>query len=174
MEARASHCVMHAWIACLFASSALATFNAEACRSNPPIRVPPLAELAQSSDLVAIVHISRIKPMTAEQVDFTRRTYANPPLNVEIRFPSPSAEFTVIRTLKGPVPASLPLRSGADSCEVMLMEGRDYLIFGRTSSGPDAEIVPLHGTFTIDQSPASTNMLADVERSLSSSNPTPP
>lgn len=160
--------------ACLLACVALVSFEAAACRSYPPLRVPPVAELARSADVVAVVHVSRIRPLTAEEAAFTERTYANPPLNVEVRFPSPSAEFTVVRTLKGSVPASLPLRAGADSCEVTLMQGHDYLIFARTPHGADAEIVPLHGTFAIDRSQSSINALADVQNSLLSSNPTPP
>jgi hypothetical protein len=161
-------------LACLLACTTLLSFEVDACRSEPALRVPPLAELARSADLIAVVHVSGIKPMSAEEAAFTERTYANPPLNVEIRFPSPSAEFSVIRTLKGSIPADSPLRSGADSCEVMLLEGRRYLIFARAPDRQGAEIVPLHGTFTIDPSQYSLNALAEVEHSLNSSNPTPP
>lgn len=175
MEAARAPCRRgQAVIACLLASMSFVSLRAEACRTDPPIRVPPLAELTQSSDLIAIVHVDRIQPMTAEEEAFTKRIYTDPPLNVPIRLPSPSAVFTVIRPLKGTFPAAAPLRRGADSCEVVLMEGRDYLVFARLPLDPKAEIVPLHGTFLVDQSQYSLDSLAEVQSTLDSPNPTRP
>ncbi|MEI2794440.1 hypothetical protein V8246_02040 [Pseudoxanthomonas sp. F11] len=137
------------------------------------MRAPPIAELVRTSGVVAIVHVDRIHPLTAEEAAFNERIFSDPPLNVPIRLPTQSADVTVVRSLKGTVPKGAPIGSGTTSCDVMLMEGRDYLIFAQTTAEPGDKIAPLYGTFMIDSSPQSVAALAEVEHSLSS-HPTPP
>lgn len=148
--------------------------RAEACTTIPPMRAPPITELVQTSDVVAIIHVDRIHPLTAEEAAFTERVFSDPPLNVPIRLPSQSADVTVMRSLKGTIPKGAPIGSGTTSCDVVLMEGRDYLIFARTTAESGDKIEPRHGTLMIDQGPESLAALAEVEHSLSSSKPTPP
>ena len=147
---------------------------ADACTTIPPLRAPPITELVQTSDMVAIVHVDRIHPLTAEETAFTGRIFSDPPLNVPIRLPTQSADVTVVRSLKGTIPKGAPIGSGTTSCDVVLMEGRDYLIFAQTTAGSGDKIEPRYGTFMIDRQPQSLAALAEVEHSLSSSNPTPP
>jgi len=137
------------------------------------MRAPPIAELVRTSGVVAIVHVDRIHPLTAEEAAFNERIFSDPPLNVPIRLPTQSADVTVVRSLKGTVPNGAPIGSGTTSCDVVLMEGRDYLIFAQTTAEPGDKIAPLYGTFMIDSSPQSAAALAEVEHSLSS-HPTPP
>ncbi|KRA52276.1 hypothetical protein ASD77_11365 [Pseudoxanthomonas sp. Root65] len=137
------------------------------------MRAPPIAELVQTSDMVAIVHVDRIHPLTAEEAAFTERIFSDPPLNVPIRLPTQSADVTVMRILKGTIPKGAPIGSGTTSCDVVLMEGRDYLIFAQAAVESGDKIEPRYGTFMIDRSPRSLAALAEVEHSLSS-NPTPP
>ena len=89
-----------------------------------------------------------------------------------IRLPTQSADVTVMRSLKGTIPKGAPIGSGTTSCDVVLMEGRDYLIFAQTTAEPGDKIAPRYGTFMIDSSPQSVAALAEVEHSLSSP-PTP-
>ena len=133
---------------------------------------PPISELVQTSDVVAIVHVDRIHPLTAEEADFTERVFSDPPLNVPIRLPTQSADVTVVRSLKGTIPKDAPIGSGTTSCDVVLMEARDYLIFAQMAE-PGDKIAPRYGTFMLDSSPRSLAALAEVEHSLSSK-PTPP
>lgn len=137
------------------------------------MRAPPIAELVRTSGVVAIVHVDRIHPLTAEEAAFNERIFSDPPLNVPIRLPTQSADVTVVRSLKGTVPKGAPIGSGTTSCDVVLMEGRNYLIFAQTTAEPGDTIAPLYGTFMIDSSPQSVAALAEVEHSLSS-HPTPP
>lgn len=137
------------------------------------MRAPPIAELVRTSGVVAIVHVDRIHPLTAEEAAFNERIFSDPPLNVPIRLPTQSADVTVVRSLKGTVPKGAPIGSGTTSCDVVLMEGRDYLIFAQTTAEPRDKIAALYGTFMIDSSPQSVAALAEVEHSLSS-HPTPP
>lgn len=166
--------VMQATLTCLLLVPAWWPLRAEACRTIPPMRSPPIAELVQTSDLVAIVHIDRIQPLSPEEAAFTDRIFSDPPINVPVQLPTQSAEFTVVRAVKGTIPQRTPIASGITSCDVVLIEGRDYLIFARISGEPGDKIQPRYGTFMIDQSPQSLAALAEVEHSLSSSNPTPP
>lgn len=159
--------------ACLLLASAWFPLRAEACTTIPPMRAPPIAELVRTSDVVAIVHVDRIHPLTPEEAAFTDRIFSDPPLNVPIRLPTRSADVTAVRTLKGALPKGVPVGSGITSCDVVLMEGRDYLIFAQRTVGSGDKLEPRYGTFTIDQSLQSLAALAEVEHSLSS-HPTPP
>ena len=137
------------------------------------MRAPPIAELVRTSDVIVVVHVDRIHPLTREEAEFTERIFSDPPLNVPVRLPTQSADVTAVRTLKGTLPEGMPVGSGTTSCDVVLMEGRDYLIFAQTTAGPGDKIEPRYGTFMIDSSPQSVAALAEVEHSLSS-HPTPP
>ena len=153
--------------------SAWFPLRAEACRTIPPMLAPSITELVQTSDMVAIVHVDRIHPLTAEQAAFTERIFSDPPLNVPIRLPTQAVDVTVVRNLKGTIPKGVPIGSGVTNCDVVLMEGRDYLIFAQAAVESGDKIEPRYGTFMIDRSPRSLAALAEVEHSLSS-NPTPP
>lgn len=137
------------------------------------MRAPPIADLVQTSGVVAIVHVDRVHPLTPEEAAFTERVFSDPPLNVPIRLPTQSADVTVMRSLKGAIPKGTPVGSGVTSCDVVLMEGRDYLIFAEATAASGGKIQPRYGTFMIDSSPHSLAAVAEVEHSLSS-NPTPP
>lgn len=168
------HAMAPVLIACLSGGLAIAPSRADACTTFPPMSSPPPGELAQASDLVAIVHVDHVRPLSPEAAAFAERIFTDPPLNVPIQLPTTSAEFTLVRALKGTLPVPSLIRNGITSCDVVLMEGHDYLIFAGMPAGQDDEIVPLQGTFRVDQGRYSLDALADVEHSLTSSNPTPP
>lgn len=165
--------VEQAAFVCLLLASTWFPLRAEACTTNPPMSAPPIAGLVATSDVVAIVHVDRIHPLTAEDAAFTERIFSDPPLNVPIRLPTQSADVTVVRSLKGAIPKGVPVGSGVTSCDVVLMEGRDYLIFADATVESGDKIQPRYGTFMIDSSQQSLAAVAEVEHSLSS-NPTPP
>jgi len=152
---------------------ALASFDALACRMNPPMKAPSYGDLASTSDLIAIVHVERIRPLSPEDEAFMERVFTDPPVNVAIRLPTTSAEFSTVRVLKGKQPEQSLIQNGATNCDVYFLEGKDYLVFARRPS-PSDEIVPLYGTFPIDQSQHSLAALAEVESSLNPLNPARP
>lgn len=160
-------------VASLLACLALASFDASACRTNPPRTAPSYSDLAAASDLIAVIHVERILPLSPEDEAFIDRVFTDPPTNVVIRLPTASAEFSTVRVLKGKRPEQSRIRSGVTNCDVYFLEGKDYLVFSQWPS-PSGEIVPLYGTFPIDQSQHSLTALAEVESSLSSLNSAKP
>ena len=160
-------------IASLLSAFALTSFDAAACRTNPPMKAPVYSELTKTSDLVAVIHIERIRPLSPEDEALSERLWTDPPMNVPIRFPTTSAEFSTLRILKGSAPEQFLIRNGATNCDVQFIEGKNYLVFAR-SPDPSSEIVPDYGTFPLDQSQYSLAALAEVESSLSPPNPAKP
>ena len=150
-----------------------ASFDAFACRMNPPRTAPSYSDLANTSDLIAIVHVERIRPLSPEDEAFMERVFIDPPVNVVIRLPTTSAEFSTVRVLKGKQPEQFLIQNGATNCDVYFLEDKDYLVFAQWPSSSD-EIVPLYGTFPIDQSQHSLAALAEVESSLNPPNPARP
>ncbi|RZA33792.1 MAG: hypothetical protein EOP92_19050 [Lysobacteraceae bacterium] len=157
----------------LLTALALASFDAAACRTNPPMKAPVYSELAKFSDMVAIVHIERIRPLSPEDEALNERLWTDPPMNVPIQFPTTSAEFSTLRMLKGKAPEQFLIRNGATNCDVQFVEGKDYLVFARWPD-PSSEIVPDYGTFPLDESQHSLAALAAVESSLSLPNSAKP
>jgi hypothetical protein len=156
-------------VACL----ALVSFDALACRTNPPRTAPSYRELANTSELIAVIHVERVRPLSPADEAFIEKVFTDPPLNVVIHLPTASAEFSTIRLLKGEQPEQSLIQSGVTSCDVSFQEGKDYLVFSQRP-GPSGEIVPLYGTFTIDQSQHSLATLAEVESFLSPNNSAKP
>ena len=101
------------------------------------------------------------------------RVFTDPPVDVAIRLPTTSAEFSTLRILKGKPPEQVLMQNGATNCDVYFLEGKDYLVFAQWPSS-SAEIVPLYGTIPIDQSQHSLAALAEVESSLNPPNPALP
>jgi hypothetical protein len=156
--------------AALLALLALASFDSVACRQFPPRVEPSLGELARTADLVAIVHIERIRPLSSEDEALTERLLSDPPIGVPVVFPTTSAEFSMVRVLKGKLPPQPSVRNGATNCDVVLTAGHDYVIFAEMSDAQDSEIVPLYGTFRLDDNPYGLSRLSEVESSLTPSN----
>jgi hypothetical protein len=163
-------------IASLAAVVLLAAVSSDglACRTLPPMPAPVYSELVKSSDLVAVVRVQRIRPLSQEQKAEMDRLFTDPPLDTPFRFPTTSAEFSTIRVLKGKLPAQSRLQNGATSCDVVLSENNDYLIFANLADAHGDEIVPLYGTFRLDESQYSLIALAEVESALTPSNRTQP
>jgi len=130
-------------------------------------------ELAKSSDLVAVIRVERIQPLTKEEQAEMDRLFTDPP-ETPFRLPTTSAEFSTIRVLKGKLPAQSQIQNGATNCDVVLAENSDYVIFANLPATPGHEIVPLYGTFRLDESQHSLIALADVESALTPSNRTQP
>src|SRR5687768_1097049 len=110
-------------IALLAAAVALATvsFNGMACRTLPPRLAPVHSELANSSDLVVVVRVERVQPLSKEDQAEMDRLFTDPP-NGPFRLPTTSAEFSTIRVLKGKLPARSRIQNGTTSCDVVLAE----------------------------------------------------
>ncbi len=152
-------------LALLLATLGSASFNAMACRMKPPRPPPVYAELARDSDVVAIVRVERIRPMSAEGETRTQQLLDAPPMNVPVRFPTTSAEFSVVRILKGERPKQSLVQNGASSCDVTFLEGKDYLLFAG-KPGASMELIPAYGTVEMNQADYSLNALAETESSL--------
>ena len=160
-------------IALLFAGSAISS-GAIACTMYPPMREVPASDLVRNADLVAIVHVEKIVPMSAVEEAELQRLMTDPPLNTPIKLPGPSARFSAIRILKGKLPEASLLRSGPTNCDVVLTEGSDYVLFARSPRVPGGQIVPLYGTFPLGADPQAKAKLAEVESILNPPNPTRP
>lgn len=160
--------------AIVFALSGLASLDAAACRTSPPRVEPSLSELAKSSGVIAVVHVERVLPMSPEEKALNERLWTDPPLNVAFRYPGESAEFSVLSSLKGELPAAAMIWIGTTSCDVMLSAGRDYVIFTDLPSTPGDKIVPRYGTFPLDEDQHGLAKLAEVETLLNLSSPTHP
>ncbi len=152
----------------------LASLDAAACRTTPPQAEPSLRELAENSGVVAVIHIDRILPMSPEEQALSDRLWADPPLNVAFRYPGESVKFSVLSSLKGELPAGSLIWNGATDCDVVLSEGRDYVIFTDASGAPCDKIVPRNGTFLLDEDKHSLAKLAQVESFLNLSSPRNP
>jgi hypothetical protein len=157
----------------LLAGLAFVSFDAFACRMNPPRTPPSYSDLASTSDLIAIVHVERIRPLSAGDEALMERLLTDPPMNVPFRYPTTSAEFSTVRVLKGKQPEQSLIQNGATNCDVYFLEGEDYLVFAQWLN-PSVEIVPSYGTFPFDESQQSLTALAEVESSLSSPNSAKP
>ena len=160
-------------MAALLAALTLASFDAMACRTNPPMKSPVYSDLVKTSELVVIIHIERIRPLSLEDEALSERLWNDPPMNVPIRFPTTSAEFSTLRVLKGNPPEQFLIQNGATNCAVQFMAGKDYVVFAQGSS-PSSEIVPFYGTFLLDESQHSLTALAEVKSSLSPPNSAQP
>jgi len=139
--------------------------NAAACVMEPPQAPAGPREVARVADIVAIIHVDRIEPLTAEEQAETQRLFTTPS-DGPIHFPGPSVHFSVRRALKGHVAAGALLRNGATSCEAGVQEGGDYLLFARQPASPGDRIVPMDGTFRLDETGPGAATLAAVESSL--------
>ena len=160
-------------VAIMLAFLAFASFDALACRTDPPMKAPSYSDLVKTSDLIAIVHIERIRPLSQEDEALMERLLTDPPMNVPFSYPTTSAEFSTVRILKGKRPEQSLIQNGATNCDVYFLEGKNYLVFAQRSS-PSIEIVPAYGTFPLDESQHSLMALAEVESSLSLPNSAQP
>ena len=158
------------------AVSVLGVAGAAACSMDPPKVTPAPGEVARTADLVAIVRIDGVEPLTAAEDAELQRLLRDPPLNTPFRYPAPGLRFSTLRVLKGHMPKDVLIQNGATNCDVLLMPGQDYVLFaGRPARDGDRDrIAPLDGTFYLGKTERDRANLADVELSLSSSNPTPP
>ena len=157
-----------------FALLGLASLDAVACRTTPPRVEPSLSELAKTSGVIAVIHVERILPMSAEEKALHDRLWTDPPLNVVFRYPGESAEFSVVSALKGELPAAALIWIGTTSCDVTMSAGRDYVIFTDVPTTQGDKIVPRYGTFLLDEDQDSLAKLVEVESLLNLSNPTHP
>lgn len=160
--------------AIIFALFGLASLDAVACRTSPPQVEPSPRELAKTSGVVAVIHVERIRPMSPEDEALSERLWTDPPMNVPFRYPGPSVEFSVVSPLKGEFPVESLIWNGTTSCDVILSEGHDYVIFTDMPSAPGDRIVAHYGTFLLDESQHSLAKLAQVESFLNLSGPTHP
>lgn len=150
-------------VACMLAVLA---GNAGACSTVPPRTTPDLRQVARAVDIVAVIHVDHVEPLTAQQLAETERlftTVSNGPFVP----PASSVRFSVRRVLKGRLPADAMIRNGATSCEVVLDAGGDYVLFAMKPVAPGDRIVPMDGTFPLDKTGRDAAELAAVESSLS-------
>ncbi|WP_241046105.1 hypothetical protein [Pseudoxanthomonas sp. LH2527] len=152
----------------------VAAAGAAACSLDPPKVTPDPREVAKTADLVAIVRIDGVEPLTAAEDAELQRLLRDPPLNTPFRYPAPGLRFSTLRVLKGQMPNGVLIQNGATNCEVLLMPGQDYVLFAGQPARDGDRIAPLDGTFYLGKTERDRANLADVELSLTSSNPTPP
>lgn len=129
---------------------------------------PQLRDLARASDIVAVVHVDQIAWRTPEEEAEFHRLWDHPPMETAFSYPAPSARFHVRRVLKGHIPPDAEIRNGATNCEVVLDEGADYVLFAMQPADPGDRILPLDGTFRLDEAGHDASPLAELESFLTS------
>ncbi len=157
-------------VACVLAVPA---GNAGACVTDPPLKTPEPREAARAADIVAIIHVDHVEPLTAQEQAETDRLFTTPGAGPFVP-PAPSVRFTVRRLLKGTIADDALIRNGPTSCEVTLAEGRDYVLFAMKPAAPGDRIVPMNGTFRSENTSGYAAKLAAVESSLTHPAPTRP
>ena len=166
--------VRRALLSVVCAVLVLSAAGAIACSMVPPKVTPDPREVAKTADLVAIVRIDGVEPLTAAEDAELQRLLRDPPLNTPFRYPAPGLRFSTLRVLKGRMPNDVLIQNGATNCDVLLMPGQDYVLFAGRPAGAGERIQPLDGTFYLGKTERDLANLADVELSLSTSKPTPP
>lgn len=157
----------------LTVACALAAGHAGACSTFPRLVTPEPREAAQAADIVAVIHVDHVARLTAEELAETHRLFTTVSGGPVVP-PAPSVRFTVRRLLKGTIPDDALIRNGPTSCEVTLAEGRDYVLFAMKPAAPGDRIVPMDGTFLLENTSGYAAKLAAVESSLSHPDPTQP
>ncbi|MFC3717439.1 hypothetical protein ACFONC_14905 [Luteimonas soli] len=147
--------------------------GANACVTFPPIETPDIRKVADSADIVAVIHVDQVGWRTPEEEAEFHRLWERPPMDEAFSYPARSAQFSVERIFKGQVPANVSIRSGSVDCEIILTEGQDYVLFANLPSDDD-RLVPLRGTFPLDATRHSAALLADLESHFTHSNSTSP
>jgi hypothetical protein len=128
--------------------------------------LPQVRDLARASDIVAIIRVDQIAWRTPEEEAEFHRLWDHPPMDTAFSYPAKSARFHVRRALKGRIPREAAIRNGATDCEVVLQEGADYVLFAMQPAEPGDRILPLEGTFRLDEAGYSASKLAELESSL--------
>lgn len=149
------------------------TGNAGACATNPPMTTPAPADAARAADIVAVIHVDHVARLTARERAETDRMFTTADGGFFVP-PAPSVRFTVNRLLKGEVPVDALVRNGPTSCEVVLQQGGDYVLFAMKPQARGDRIVPMNGTFRLDKTPNAATQLAAVESSLTHLDPNQP
>lgn len=159
-------------VACIPYTAAVLLFwagGANACVTFPPIETPEIREAARTADIVAVIHVDRVDWRTPEEEAEFDRLWKHPPMETEFSYPARSARFSVKQIFKGQIPANALIRSGSTSCDVVLTEGQDYVLFADLPSEDD-RITPRNGTFPLYATKHSAARLADVESLFTQSN----
>ena len=141
--------------------------DALACRTVPPIVVPPVEQLAGTSDLVFIARVEQVLPLSDEKAELVQLAFGEAPLEKPIILPNASARISLLRTLKGAPSARAMMQSALTNCGVVLEEGGDYLVFANDPGLSGGEILPLLGTFRFDSSSQALAKIARIESTLS-------
>ncbi len=144
--------------------------DALACRTIPPIVVPPVEQLAATSDFVFIARVEQVLPLSDEDAELVQLAFGEAPLEKPIILPNASMRISLLRTLKGAPSAHAMMQSALTNCGVVLQEGGDYLVFANDPGLSGGEILPLLGTFLFDNSPQALADLSRIESTLSLSN----
>jgi len=129
---------------------------------------PGVRDLARASDIVAVIHVDQIAWRTPEEEAKFHRLWDHPPMDTAFSYPAPSVRFHVRQVLKGHIPPGAEIRNGATSCEVVLDEGADYVLFAMQPAEPGDRILPLDGTFRLDEAGYDALTLAELESFLTS------
>ncbi len=136
---------------------------------------PTSAELATASELVFIARIDAVRPLSQNEAQFLREGHLEVPVGTPFRYPTASAAFSLIRDLKGRAPAHVSIQGATDNCSGISLEpGSDYLIFASTPGDPGGDIVPVKGSFKLDDSPSAQAELRKVETQLLQQTPAKP
>lgn len=141
--------------------------NVNACMTIPPRKIPDRQDLVRTSEIVAVIHVDRIDPLTPEEEATLLR---GPPRGVSYSFPGQSVHFSVRRILKGSIPDGALIRNGATSCEVVLSANEVYVLFANQPASSGDRILPLDGTFRFRSTPEDAAIIADLESLLSPAN----
>ena len=147
--------------------------NAGACVTEPPIITPEPRDAARAADIVAVIRVDHVVPLTTQERAESDRLFTTVSAGPFVP-PAPSVRFTVRRMLKGKMPDGALIRNGATSCEVGLVQGKDYVLFARKPAASGDRISPMNGTFQLDKTRSAAAKLAAVESSLTHPDPTRP
>lgn len=150
--------------AALLMVSMMTAGSAMACRIEG-MQWPTTTELANTSELIFIAHVERVRPMSPENARLMEAIDSgNPLVDVPFLYPVHPADFSVRSVLKGTVPEYTLLQSAVQDCSgVHLEEGEDYLIFANRPAMPGDDIAPIKGSFKLDSSKYAQDELRKVE-----------
>lgn len=147
--------------------------DAGACVTELPLVASEPTDAARAADIIAVIHVDDIARLSDEELAETDRLFTTVAEGSFVP-PAPSVRFTVSRVLKGRIPADALIRNGPTSCEIVLRQGGDYVLFAMEPAAPDDRIVPMNGTFRLDKTRSGTAKLAALESSLTHPDPTQP
>ncbi len=135
---------------------------------------PTEAELADSSALVFVVRIDADHGIDPLLLAMLRNQTPSEPDLAEMQMPRP-VQGTVLRMLKGQLPADIRLEGASNNCDGPHLEvGKRYLVFADSQTGQRGTFIARVGSFPLNDTSYSNASLQQVEARLSQEDHTTP